>query len=213
MIQVNSFVFNPFMENTYIVYDDTKEAIIVDPGCYEQEEREVLTNFVDNHDLKVVRILNTHCHIDHVLGNRFVAEYYNLLPEMSSLEERQLRAVKLYAPNYGFHHYEEVEDVKIIAPGDQITFGDSRLDILFVPGHSPGHLAFVANEEKFCLGGDVLFKGSVGRTDLPGGDMDVLMESIRTKLYALPSEFMVYPGHGDPTTVKEEMASNPFCRG
>lgn len=211
MIHIHSFSFNPFMENTYLLYDESKECIIIDPGCYEKEEQEALHDFIEKENLKVVQLLNTHCHIDHVLGNQFVKEKYGIKLATSTIEEQVLKAVKSYASNYGFPLYQEATVDTYLEEGQQVHFGNTTLDILFVPGHSPGHLVFYNTKEKICIGGDVLFQRSVGRTDLPGGDHETLMRNIREKMYALPDDMTVYPGHGPTTTIGEEKQFNPFC--
>ena len=209
MIKIQSFVFGPFMENTYILSDETGESVIIDPGCYERVEKETITDFVSN--LKVVKLLNTHCHIDHVLGNDFIKEKYKVTLAAHRVEAPLLKAVKSYASNYGFPNYREVEIDEFVDENDIIKFGQSQLEILFVPGHSPGHIAFYNREQKFCIGGDVLFQGSIGRTDLPGGDFNTLIQSIHQKFFPLGDDFTVYCGHGSSTTVGEEKKSNPFC--
>lgn len=211
MIEVKSFVFNPFSENTYVIYDHTNEAIIIDPGCYERSEKDELDDFIKSKQLNPVLLLNTHCHIDHVLGNDHVKTKYNTPFLIHDKETYMLKAVNSYASNYGFHGYKEASPDKIIDERDEITWGKSKMNILFLPGHSPGHLGFYNQDQKILLSGDVLFQGSIGRTDLPGGDMDTLMESIQQKLFALPDDVLVYPGHGPTTTIKEEKRSNPFC--
>lgn len=211
MITVKSFVFNPFGENTYIVYDDTRQAIIIDPGCYDPHEKKEMDEFVRSNHLTVVLLINTHCHIDHVLGNDFVKETYNVPFLTHKNEESLLRAVKAYAPNYGFSAYREVLPDKFIDEKDDVTWGDSELKVIFLPGHSPGHIGLYNAEQKILISGDVLFDGSVGRTDLPGGDMDTLIESIQKKLFVLPDDVTVYSGHGETTTIGKEKISNPFC--
>lgn len=211
MIRIKSFEFNPFAENTYVIFDDTKEAVIIDPGCYEQHEKKELDDFIKSEQLKVVLLLNTHCHIDHVLGNDHVKSKYNVPFLIHENERYMLRAVNAYAPNYGFHTYREIQPDKIIDERDEITWGNSRMNILFLPGHSPGHLGFYSPFQKILISGDVLFDGSIGRTDLPGGDMDTLISSIQQKLFALPDDVVVYPGHGPTTTLGKEKNTNPFC--
>jgi glyoxylase-like metal-dependent hydrolase (beta-lactamase superfamily II) len=211
MIQVHSFTFNAFQENTYILFDETKECVIIDPGCYEKEEKDELTSFIEAENLKVKEILNTHCHVDHVLGNKFVKEYYKVRLAHHRLDEATYRAVKVYAPNYGFNMYDETTAEWFIEEGDKIRFGNSELDILFVPGHAPGHIAFYNLKDKVCIGGDVLFYDSVGRTDLPGGDFGTLINSIHHKLFNLPDDTTVYPGHGPKTTIGREKKYNRFC--
>ncbi len=211
MIQIEIFTFNALQENTYILYDETKECIIIDPGCYDCEEQEELKLFIKTTNLKPVKLLNTHCHVDHVLGNKFVKDSYAIKLYTSKEEVEALRAVKVYAPVYGFSNYAETEVDEIIKEGDSISFGNSKLEILFVPGHSVGHLAFVNKEQNICIGGDVLFRQSVGRWDLPGGNQNTLLNSIQTKLFTLADEMIVYPGHGPTTTIGLEKRTNPFC--
>ncbi len=211
MIHIKSFVFNPFLENTYILYDESKEAIIVDPGCYENYEKQQLSKFIDENDLKVVKLINTHCHIDHVFGNQFVKTKYHVRLEANEKDVATLMAVKAYAPSYGFQHFEESFVDVHIDESDEIKFGNSQLNIFFVPGHAPGHIALYNVEEKICIGGDVLFRESIGRTDLPGGDFDTLIQSIHQKMFTLPDETIVYSGHGETTTIGYEKSNNPFC--
>ena len=211
MIKIQHFVFGPFAENTYILSDETGECIIIDPGCYEKEEKETITAFISQNNLKVVRLLNTHCHIDHVLGNDFIKEAYQVTLATHEKEAPLLKAVQSYAPNYGFINYREAEIDEFIDENDMIRFGQSQLEILFVPGHSPGHIAFYNREQKLCIGGDVLFQGSIGRTDLPGGDFNTLIQSIHQKFFALDDDVTVFCGHGPATTIGEEKKSNPFC--
>lgn len=211
MIEIKCFTFNPFMENTYVLYDETKEAIIIDPGCYEKEEQKQLSDFIDEHSLKVVKLLNTHGHIDHVFGNQWVKDLYNVKLYIHPKDEETLRSVKVYAPAYGFANYNESKPDAYLVEGEQVTFGDSILDILFAPGHAPGHIVFFNKDQNICIGGDVLFDGSIGRTDLPGGDHDTLIRSIHEKIFPLGDNMVVYSGHGGPTTVGKEKKSNPFC--
>jgi glyoxylase-like metal-dependent hydrolase (beta-lactamase superfamily II) len=210
-MKVMSFVFNPFAENTYVLYDETKDCVIIDPGCYEKEEQNMLVKFIEENRLSVKQLINTHCHIDHVLGNAFVKDYFSVELLLHPLEEQMLRAVKTYAPNYGFNKYQDCTPDKLIDENDRIEFGDQSLEILFVPGHSPGHLAFYNEESKALIGGDVLFENSIGRTDLPGGDHDTLIESIHKKLFVLPHNVTVYCGHGPKTSIGFEKRTNPFC--
>ncbi len=211
MITVHSFTFNALQENTYILADQTKECVIIDPGCYDKREKATLKQFIAAQGFTVKLLLNTHCHIDHVLGNYFVKTTYNVPLLISEPEQETLRAVQTYAPMYGFHQYEISEPDQFISEKDTITFGNSSLQILFVPGHSIGHLAFYSAADQFCINGDVLFRGSIGRTDLPNGDFDTLMNSIFTKLYTLPDQTKIYCGHGQPTTIAHEKKYNPFC--
>ncbi len=211
MIEIKSFVFNPFMENTYVVYDDSGEAIVIDPGCYEQQEKDQLTAFISNQSLKVVKLINTHCHIDHVLGNSFIKETYGVDFYMHKSDLQTLRSVEVYAPSYGFQQYHGIEPDFFLDEGMTLNFGNTSLEILFVPGHAPGHIVFYHKDTNQLIGGDVLFENSIGRTDLPGGDHDLLIRNIREKLFILPEETVVYPGHGNTTTIGYEKVNNPFC--
>ncbi|WP_162055005.1 MBL fold metallo-hydrolase [Pontibacter pamirensis] len=211
-MKVTCLTFNPFQENTYILHDDTNECVVIDPGCYEKQEREQLKNYIKENGLKVVRLLNTHCHIDHVLGNQFVADTYKVGLEIHPDDEQTLRAIPAYAPAYGFQMYEEVLPTAFLKEGDVVGFGKTELQVLFTPGHAPGHVVFYNGPEKICIGGDVLFQNSIGRTDLPGGNFDTLIASIKSKLFALPDDVTVYPGHGPETTIGHERNNNPFLR-
>ncbi|WP_210486842.1 MBL fold metallo-hydrolase [Rufibacter aurantiacus] len=209
-LQVKFFTFNPFQENTYVLYDNTKECVIIDPGCADKQEQQELQQFIQTQGLKVVRLLNTHCHIDHVLGNKFVADTYGVPLEIHEEDLSVLRAVPTYSAAYGFPQYQEVLPEKFLKEGENVRFGETELEVLFTPGHAPGHVVFYHPESKNLIGGDVLFNRSIGRTDLPGGDYNTLIQSIRTKLFSLPDEVTVYPGHGPSTTIGEEKAGNPF---
>ena len=212
MINVKSFVFNPFQENTYILYDDTKECVIIDPGCCNERERQQLRQFIAAESLQPVRLLNTHGHIDHVFGNRYIADEFqvklHLHPEDLVTLNRVMESAKLYQIPYD----RSPEPEGWLEDGDRIRFGGSELEVLFVPGHAPGHVAFADREGGLVIGGDVLFRGTVGRTDLPGSNHDLLIRSIRTKLLPLGDTYIVYPGHGPSTTIADEMRRNPFLK-
>ena len=213
MIKIQSFTFNGFQENTYVLFDESKKCIIIDPGCYEQNEKLELERFIVDNELEPVKLINTHCHIDHVLGNRFVAEKWGLDLEMHELDLPTLRSVKDYCQLYGFHNYEESpEPSTFLKEGDKIHFGNSSLDVLFAPGHAPGHIVLYSKEQHFVIGGDVLFQMSIGRTDLPGGDYDTLISSIKDKLLPLDEQTKVYSGHGPSTTIGYEKTNNPFLK-
>ena len=209
---VTGLTFNPFSENTYLLHDETKECVIVDPGCSTAAEKAKLKQFVEDNGLKVVKLLNTHCHIDHVLGNKFVANTYKVGLEMHEADLPTLRAIPAYAPNYGFTDYEEVLPSTFLAENDTVSFGNTELKVIFAPGHAPGHIVFYDEKGQNLIAGDVLFQRSIGRTDLPGGDFDTLISSIKTKLFVLPDAVKVYPGHGPATTIGEEKRENPFLR-
>ncbi|MGC6470652.1 MAG: MBL fold metallo-hydrolase [Flavobacteriales bacterium] len=211
MISIETFTFNDFQENTYVLHDETKECIIVDPGCYSQLEKDQLLNYINNNDLKPVRLINTHCHIDHVLGNKFVSECWGLELEAHEQDLPTLQAVTQYSSLYGFHNYEESPlPLHFLNEGDLVSFGQSYLTIMFTPGHAPGHIVLYSKEQDFVIGGDVLFQMSIGRTDLPGGDHQTLINSIKNKLMPLEDKTKVYCGHGPSTTVGFERKNNPF---
>jgi len=211
-LKVHKFTWNPVRENAYVIYDSTGECLIVDPGCYEQAEKDELSEFISSHHLLPVKLLNTHCHFDHVLGNRFVAERYGLAPFIHKLELQVLDSIPAYAPSYGFNYELSPAPGGFLDERDQISIGRSKLKVLFTPGHSPGSLSFLSPEGGFVLGGDVLFYENIGRTDLPGCDLNVLSASIREKLYTLPDETLVHAGHGWETTIGHEKRNNPYVR-
>ncbi len=212
MIKIATFTFNPFAENTYVVYDETGEAIIVDPGNYEGSEDQKLADFILENKLKPVLIANTHAHVDHVMGVAYAKRRWGIPFALHREEEPVLKSVKVYAPHYGLVSYEEPEVDQWLEPGGKISFGVSELEIIFVPGHAPGHVAFYNGEQRLLLAGDVLFRESIGRTDLPGGDHQTLLRSIAGRIFVLPEEVTVYPGHGPATTVGHEKKYNPFFR-
>jgi len=212
MINIKSFTFNPFSENTYVLHDESGEAVIIDPGCYDKEEFQELYNYIENNGLKPVKIINTHAHIDHVLGVAGLKRKYNIPFSLHKTDEPLLKAVKTYSSNYGFSQFDEPEIDSYLVEGDIVTFGNSSLKVIFVPGHAPGHVAFVNDEQHFVIAGDVLFRQSIGRTDLPGGDMKTLLNSIRTQLFTLADDYVVYAGHMQPTTIGFEKKNNPFLK-
>jgi len=212
MIHIKKFTFNPFQENTYIAYDETKECIIVDPGCYDENENSILKTFIEQENLKPVALINTHCHLDHVFGNKFVADTYNLSPVMHKLDLPMLEYAPMAASKYGVHLGELPEVTNFIEEGDVVKFGDSEFEIIFTPGHAPGHVCLVNKKENITLSADVLFHLSIGRTDLPMGDHETLLSSIREKLFTLDPEMVIYPGHGPKTTIGFEKANNPFLK-
>lgn len=210
MILVASFTYNVFEENTYILFDETKECIIIDPGCNNQTERDDLKKFIDTNMLKPVGLINTHCHLDHIFGNKWVYETYGLLPEIHEGEWPVLQAAPQVSMMYGVRCDVSPAPVHFISDGDIVRFGNSELKSILAPGHSPASLCFYAENEKFLIGGDVLFYESIGRTDLPGGDYDTLIHSIQNRLMTLPDEIVVHSGHGPSTTIGHERRYNPF---
>jgi len=208
---IKHFVFNAFSENTFVAYDHTGECVIIDPGCFDSEEKSTLKMFISDNHLKVKKLLNTHCHIDHVLGNHFVKQTYGVQLHIHRADIPTLKANEIVAPLYGFQGYEPTTAELFLEEGDEVRFGESVLKVLFVPGHAPGHVAFVNAEEKICICGDVLFYQSIGRTDLPGGDYATLISSIKDKLFTLADDTKVFCGHGQATSIGFEKQYNPYC--
>lgn len=212
MITIQKFTFNPYQENTYVLYDETGECVIIDPGMYDGHEQNVFVRWIRESGLKPVLLLNTHCHIDHVLGNKFVFDNWALRPQFHPGELPVLHAVAGYAPQMGMQYEISPEPEVFLEETGKIVFGNSELELIFAPGHSPAHLCFYAREDNFLIGGDVLFYNSIGRTDLPGGNHEQLLKSIREKLFVLPDNVEVYPGHGGTTNIGYEKENNPFLR-
>lgn len=212
MITIYSFVFNPFYENTYVIHDHTSECLIIDPGCNTAEEENALISYIRETNLKPVRMLFTHCHIDHILGARFVAETFGILPEFHRNEQVIMENLSSVAQMYGIPIKVPPKHEKYIETGEIIHFGVSELNTLFTPGHSPGSISFYSSQENFCISGDVLFNGSIGRTDLPGSSHLTLLQSIEQELMTLPDEVVIYSGHGEPTTIGFERKYNPFLQ-
>lgn len=210
MLQIKSFVFSPFQENTYVVFDSTNDAVIIDAGCYTNEEFGQLKSFISTNNLNVKHILNTHCHIDHVFGNHYVCNEYQLFPKYSIEEVPVFNSGKSVASMYGLNYSEGPICTDFIREGDNISFGNTTFSLMHLPGHSPGSIGFYSEKDKTILSGDVLFKHSIGRTDLPLGNHQKLIESIQTKMFNLPEDVIVYSGHGDTTSIGEEKKSNPF---
>jgi len=211
MLRVAKFTFNPFQENTYVVHDG-KQAILIDPGCWNTAEEMELETYLGENALELVRLILTHAHIDHILGCAWTHKRFGLLPEMHRLDIPTLKAGERSANLYGIPYDPSPDPVQFIEHGDEIELGTDRLNVLFVPGHAPGHLAFHCKAQHFVIAGDVLFMNSVGRTDLPGGDTDTLLKSIREQLLPLGDEVTVHCGHGPDTTIGKEKRSNPFLR-
>ena len=212
MLTVKTFTFNPVQENTYVLYNEKKECCIIDPGCYFSEERDRLKTDIEKTGLKPDLLLNTHCHLDHIFGNKFVHETWGLDLHIHEKE----KIVLANGPASGLRFqlpFENYEGPLIyIKEGENIKLGNDELEVFFTPGHSPGSVSFYHEAGGFVIGGDVLFNGSIGRTDLPGGDYDTLVNSIQTKFFTLPDDTKVYSGHGPVTTVGFEKMNNPFVK-
>ena len=208
---VKTFIFNPFHENTYLVYDETSEAILIDAGCFNDNEKRYLSKFISNNNLKLKKVINTHLHIDHQFGNKYLYETYGLKPEACKEDEFLLENVKGQAAMFGLPLNESAQEIgSYIEDNQVITFGNSTLKSLHCPGHSPGSMCFHNEKEGVLFAGDVLFQGSIGRTDLQKGDYATLINSITKRLLPLPDSTIVYCGHGDPTTIGDEKINNPY---
>ncbi|MFA8451548.1 MAG: MBL fold metallo-hydrolase [Bacteroidales bacterium] len=210
MITVDKIIFNPFQVNTYIVYDETKECVIVDAACYDQEEKNALINYIKKHDLKPVALVNTHCHIDHILGNSFAAESFNIPLQAHADGQSFIDNAPQYGMSFGFDIKDPVDIKKTLKEGDKIEFGSSYLEVIEAPGHANGSICLLNKENNILITGDVLFKESIGRTDLPTGDLDLLLKNIKEKLFTLEESTVVYPGHGPETSIGHEKVQNPF---
>jgi glyoxylase-like metal-dependent hydrolase (beta-lactamase superfamily II) len=212
MFQIKTFTFNPVQENTYILYNENNECIIIDPGCYFDSEKEELTAFIKNHKLEPQLLLNTHCHLDHVFGNKFIAEEFKLTLNTHLLEKEILEMAPASGLmfNLPFDNYQG--EVIYLKEGDVISLVDDELKVIHAPGHSPGSICFYCAKQNFLIAGDVLFQNSIGRTDLPYGDHDALIKNIKEKLFKLPPAVTVYPGHGPETTIESEIKGNPYLQ-
>jgi hydroxyacylglutathione hydrolase len=210
MISIKFFTFNPFAENTYLLYDETKECVIIDPGCYGPAEQQQMDAFISEKGLKPVKLLNTHCHIDHILGIYFTVDKYKLELYMHREDLPVLKSGSVVAEAYGFKLDPPPDPSHFLEEGDTVTFGNSSLNVIFTPGHSPGSITFYSKNDNFAIVGDVLFNQSIGRSDLPGGDHNTLISSIKNKLFPLGDSVLIYPGHGEKTTIGFEKQYNPF---
>lgn len=210
MLQIKKFTFNPFAENTYVIYNEENQSFLVDPGNVEESETKALQNFISENQLNVKNILLTHAHIDHVLGLQWAYDTYKVPVLMHALDQELLDMNPMTASKYGFLFKPFVGEITFIEDEDVLQLGAEQLKVYYVPGHAPGHVAFHSEQQSFLVSGDVLFEGSIGRTDLYKGNLQQLLESIRTKVFILKDETVVYSGHGNSTTVGFEKKYNPF---
>ncbi len=210
MLTIKQFTFSPVQENTYVIYNEQGWCAIVDPGCYFSNERKVLRDFIDDHSLSPKLLLNTHCHLDHVFGNKFIHDTYGLILHIHPNEKVVLDFAPVSGQSWGlpFENYDGA--ITYLNEGDIIRVGKDMLEIIHTPGHSPGSICYYCRAQRFIISGDVLFRESIGRTDLPLGNSETLLKSIREKLFLLPDEIMVYSGHGPVTTIGHEKKNNPF---
>lgn len=209
---IRSFTFNPFSENTYVLYDETGECVVVDPGCAFPDEEAELDGFIAAQKLTVKQVVLTHAHIDHIIGCDHVCKKYGVGIVMHAEDLPMLQRGPQIGLMYGFPVKEAPQPEAYLKHGDTYSFGHTTLGVLHTPGHSPGSISFVHTPTKSIISGDVLFQGSIGRTDLPGGNMDTLLAAIRTYLFSLDDDFQVFSGHGNPTTIGTEKKFNPFLR-
>ena len=211
-MKIKTFEFNPLGVNTYVLYDKTGECVVIDASCFFPDERELLLNFILDNNLVVKHLLNTHLHFDHVFGVNFMASQFGLKlqvhPDDVFLLDNLPQQLQMFGFNTNVDYAPEIGNY--LKENDIISFGEQQLKVLHVPGHSPGSIVFYNEKEKFAVVGDVLFNGSIGRTDLPGGNFDQLIEGIRTKLFTLPDDTEIYSGHGPKTTIGQEKKYNPF---
>ena len=212
MLSIETFTFNPFQENTYVLYNEKGHAIIIDPGTYFPAELQTLKDFILRRGLQPVQLINTHCHLDHVFGNQPVAATYGLTPKIHPEEEALHEMSGPYASQYGLDFDLYKGKFIYLEEGGLITLDEDQLELLHVPGHSPGSLALYCKAQDFVISGDALFKESIGRTDLPKGNHEQLLHSIKEKLFTLPPNTTVYPGHGPKTTIGHELTNNPFVQ-
>ncbi|HEX8333765.1 MAG TPA: MBL fold metallo-hydrolase [Segetibacter sp.] len=210
MLTIRFFTFSPVQENTYVLYNEDKKALIIDPGCYDKAEKETLSKFIFDNGLEVEKLLNTHCHLDHIFGNKWVHEKYGVELFLHPEEEKVLAFGPQSGIMWGLPFENYAGPLNFLNAGEEVVLGNNVLKVILAPGHSPGSICFYCEEQKFVIGGDVLFRESIGRTDLPLGDHQTLLDSIRTQLFVLPDEVEVYPGHGPSTTIGYEKKHNPF---
>ena len=210
-MRVVKFTMNPIQENTYLVTDENKNAVIIDPGCYFEEERQLMKNYIRKNGLQIKAILNTHAHLDHIMGNAFMKREYEVDIYLHEKDLPTLKMAEMSAQMYGLDAFDPSPQPDVlIKEGEILTFGDISFQVIFGPGHAPGHVAFYNEKEGVIINGDILFKGSYGRVDLPGGSFTDLKHTIKQKMFALPDETLVYTGHGEETTIGEEKKNNPI---
>jgi len=212
MAQLHSFVFSPFQENTYVLWDTTQKAVIIDPGCLTQREKETLRQFIETNRLEVMYLLQTHAHLDHVFGSAYVKRIFQVPMYLHPADEPILADAALRCHTFGIEGFEPVTSDFPLSHGMTISFGETELEVVHVPGHAPGHVAFICHADRFVIGGDCLFRESIGRTDFPLCSHADLVSSIRTHFYSLPEDYIIYAGHMEPTTVGHEKQFNPFVR-
>ena len=211
-MNIKTFTVNGFAVNSFVLYDDSGECLIIDPGFYEQKEKDSLLKFISENELKPIKVLNTHCHVDHILGNRFVCEQFQIPLSAHEEDEFLLNRASQMGEIFGFKGVSSPPVDDYLKQDDTVRFGNSEIEVIHTPGHSPGSVSFFNKQDGFIIAGDVLFAGSIGRTDLPKGNYKTLISSIMDKLLILPAETTVFPGHGPSTTIRHEYDTNPFLQ-
>jgi len=213
MIQkLQRFVFNSFGVNTYVLSDDTGKCLVIDPACQSKQEESQLAAYITGNNLEPVGMVNTHFHIDHIVGNTYICNTFNLRPQCHKSSKMFWETATEFGSVFGLRVENVIIPIDFISEGDRISFGNSFVEVLYTPGHADGSVCLVNHAERYVIAGDVLFRDSIGRTDLPTGNFDVLYESITSKLFTLPDDYTVYPGHGPETTIGYEKMNNPFIR-
>lgn len=210
MITIKKFVFNPFEVNTYLLFDEHKKAVLIDCACYDDEEQNKLFSYIKNENLTIIRQLYTHCHIDHIVGMAYATDTFEVAPEIHQAALPFIDASKNADSNYGFRMKKIIKPEIFLNHNDIIKFGNSQLEVRYTPGHADGSICLVNHEKKFVISGDVLFYGSIGRTDFPTGNHQVLINNIKKELFTLGDDYDVYPGHGPKTSIGFEKANNPY---
>ena len=209
-MEIYKLVFSPIEVNTFIVADPSNDCAIIDCGCYDRAEFDELVQFIESKKLNPVLLLNTHCHLDHIFGNRFMLEKYGLRALACKEDEVNRKKAVQHAALFGLAMSEPPEPGGFISDNQAITFGTTELVALHVPGHSAGSMAFYSEKNGYVFTGDAIFAGSIGRTDLEGGNHKILINSILTRLFVLPPSTVVFPGHGEQTTIEREKMTNPY---
>lgn len=212
MLAIQTFCFNPFQENTFVLFNTAKEAIIVDPGCYIRSEQATLKNWIAENELTPKLLLNTHCHLDHVFGNNFIADTYSLAVHIHPNEKIVLDRLEEASERWGVPTAAYHGEIIFIDKSESLQFGEDTFSILETPGHSPGSICFYHQAQDFIIGGDLIFQDGVGRTDLPGGNPAELIKSIREQILPLPDTLTIYNGHGPATTLGREKLHNPYIQ-
>ncbi len=213
MLKLKRFVFNPFYENTYLIWDiPSKSAAIIDPGCYDDKERRTVDDFIEDNKLTLSYIINTHCHIDHIFGNAYFKKMYSSKLMLPADDEFLLEEMIIAAQEYQVHYEPSPKPDYLIKEGDSLLLGETEVKFISTPGHSPGEVCLYFQKEKICFTGDVLFKEGIGRSDLWGGDLPTLINSINNKIFSLPDDVTIYPGHESSSTIGYERKYNPFLQ-